>query len=523
MMQTGVLIIGAGPTGLMMACQLTILQVPFIIVEKDPQSTTESRAIGIQARTLEIFEQMGIVDTFLEQAKPAKGIDFVDEGKIVESIPLSGMGQGLTKYPFLLLLEQYKTEKILIDFLTQHKKEILYNTTVLSVTQDTEKAYAHVQLANGKEEDIMADYLVGADGAHSIVRHSLGIELAGKTYQQSLFVLDCNLQSPVLSKTHISVAVSQSAFAAIFPMPEGHWRIVGEVPPSAYGKDTISFDDVKADFGKRMQLDVQLSNPRWVSLYHAHHRCVATFQKGRCFLVGDAAHIHSPVGAQGMNTGFGDAYNLSWKLAFVYKKLANPSLLKTLDEDRLPFAKKLVKTTDRAFSIIIAMGPIGRFFRTKLAPKILTFVLSHTPTTNFIFRTVSQIGINYHSSSLSQHASFGTFARHTPIPGDRLPYVLYKENGKEKNIQNTIKITHMQLLLFTGTAEVLESIEELAKKYESIQITKIPLHEESNMLYKEFGILDKGYYLVRPDMYIAYRSQGINTEHFLNYLTRFLK
>lgn len=523
MVKTGVLIIGAGPTGLMMACQLTLLQIPFIIVEKDPQSTTESRAIGIQARTLEIFEQMGIIDKFLEQGTPAKGVDFVDEGKVVESMPISGIGEGLTKYPFLLMLEQYKTEKILVDFLTRHKKGILYNTLVESLSQDREATHAKVKLQDGKEEEIIADYIVGADGAHSIVRHALGFELAGKTYKQSLFVLDCTIESPILSKTHISVAVSKSSFAAFFPMPEGHWRIVGEVPPRAYDKDTITFDDVNSDFAKRIQLDITLSNPRWVSLYHAHHRCVATFKKGRCFLVGDAAHIHSPVGAQGMNTGFGDAYNLSWKLAFVYKNLAKPSILDTFDEDRLPFAKKLVATTDKAFSVIIAMGPVGRFFRTKMAPKILKFVLSRKITTNFIFRTVSQIGISYHASSLSHNASFGRFNKGTPVPGDRLPYILYKNNGKEKTIQELVKITHIQLLLFTGKDEGLESIEEIAKEYNCIEITKIPLNGESKMLYKRFGILDKGYYLIRPDMYIGCRSQGLNEHHFQSYLACFLK
>lgn len=518
-MKTTVLIIGAGPTGLMMACQLAALNVPFIIVEKDPSTTFESRAIGIQARSLEIFSQMGIVDSFLKEGNTAGVIDFIANGKVKEHVPLSGLGTGLTQFPFLLFLEQFRTESILVDFLKRHKKTVLWDTTVLSFTQHENGTTASIQTKNGEQEEIEADWIVGADGAHSIVRHTLGIELAGKTYKQSLFVLDCKVSSPILSSTHLAVVLSDTAFAAIFPMKDNHWRIVGEVPPRLYGKDTITFEDVAKDFSQRMQLDITLSHPYWVSLYHAHHRCVSTFQKGRCFLVGDAGHIHSPVGAQGMNTGLQDAYNLAWKLAFVHKGLAKEALLETFNEDRLPFAHKLVQTTDRAFNLVVSGGKIGAFFRTRIAPKIIKFVLSHDIARHFIFKTVSQIGISYHSSSLSKNASFGTFPKNAPVPGDRLPFA--ELNGK--NIQDEIKITHMQLLLFTGQSEQMTDAEQVIEKYsKAIAITKIVLNETTKHLYEKFGIENTGYYLVRPDMYIACRSNGENSKNLEIYLSRFL-
>ncbi len=533
MIKTTVLIIGAGPTGLMMACQLTILGIDFIIVEKDPSTTFESRAIGIQARTLEIFSQMGIADTFVKEGNSATIIDFVTNGKVREHIPLSGLGTGLTQFPFLLFLEQSRTEAILVDFLKRHKKTVLWDTTVESLTQDADKTTSVIKYKDGKErkdsqenprsvETIEADWVVGADGAHSIVRHTLGIELAGKTYKQSLFVLDCNISSPILSSTHLSTVFSSTTFAALFPMPNNHWRIVGEIPPRLYGRDTITFDDIAQDFAQRTHVEITLSNPYWISLYRAHHRCVNTFKKGRCFLVGDAGHIHSPVGAQGMNTGFQDAYNLAWKLAFVHKKLAKEELLDTFNEDRMPFAKKLVETTDRAFSVIVAGGKIGAFFRTRMAPKVIKFVLSYKLSRQFAFRTVSQIGISYHSSSLSQHASFGKFPRSAPLPGDRLPYILYKDGDKEINIQDNIKISHMQLLLFTGNDQDLPSIENIAKKYDkAIALTKIPLTNSTKSLYEKFGIQKNGYYLVRPDMYVAYRSSGEIPLDFETYLSKF--
>ncbi|HYK08247.1 MAG TPA: FAD-dependent monooxygenase [Candidatus Eisenbacteria bacterium] len=519
-MKTTVLIIGAGPTGLMMACQLAALNVPFVIVEKDPSTTYESRAIGIQARSLEIFQQMGIADTFLKEGNPAGIIDFIANGKIREHVPLSGLGTGLTQFPFLLFLEQFRTEAILVDFLKKHKISVLWDTTVLSFTQTQDGTTSVIQHKDGKEETIEADWIVGADGAHSIVRHTLGIELAGKTYKQSLFVLDCKVASPVLSSTHLAVLFSDTAFAAIFPMKDNHWRIVGEVPPRLYGKDTITFEDVAKDFAKRMQLDITLSHPYWVSLYHAHHRCVNTFKKGRCFLGGDAGHIHSPVGAQGMNTGLQDAYNLAWKIAFVHKDLAKEALLETFNEDRMPFAKKLVETTDRAFNFVVAGGKIGAFFRTHIAPKVIKFVISKKISREFVFRTVSQIGISYHSSSLSKNASFGNFPKSAPLPGDRLPFITFEQ---DKNIQDEIKITHMQLLLFTGKSEEMNDIEQVIEKYsKAIAVTKIPFNEHTKDLYEKFGIENNGYYLVRPDMYIACRSNGENKENFEEYLSKFL-
>ncbi len=523
MLKTAVLIIGAGPTGLMAACQLAILKVPFIIVEKDPSSITESRAIGIQARSLEIFEQMGIAEKFIKEGLPATGINFIDNGKTTEHIPLSGIGEGLTKFPFLFILEQSKTEKILIDFLESRDKKILYDTNVSSITQDDKKTITIIENKAGKKETIQADWIIGADGAHSIVRHTFKIELAGKTYKQSLFVLDCKISSQVLSHKDLSVAVSDSAFAAFFPLSQNRWRIVGEVPPDFYGKNQITFDGVKKDFAKRMKMEITLSDCQWISLYHSHHRCVANFKVGRCFLVGDAAHIHSPVGAQGMNTGLQDAYNLTWKIAFVHFKNANESLLNTYNEERLPHAKKLVETTDRLFNIIIAGGPLATFFRTKLAPKIVKFMIDHKFSRGFLFKTVSQIGISYRNSPLSQNASFGEFDKKTPKPGDRLPFVMYGESNNKKNIQDLITVNKIHLFLFTQSEKDLQNIKQIAEKYkEIIKINIFILNSETKNLYKEFGILNGGYYLIRPDMYIAFRSLGQNYEQLKSYLASFI-
>jgi 2-polyprenyl-6-methoxyphenol hydroxylase-like FAD-dependent oxidoreductase len=517
MREIPVLIIGAGPTGLMMASQLAIQDVPFIIVDKDPAATTESRAIGLQARSMEVFSQMGIVDKFLEGGYAAKGVNFVAKGKVRAHVPLETFGRNLTKYPYVFMHEQSKTEKNFLDFLKKHDKHVTYDTEVLSLTQHENEIEAVLKHKDGKEETILAAWVVGADGAHSLVRHTLGIPFAGNTYKQSLFVMDCKVETD-LPTDELTAMFSEHSFAAVFPMANHRWRIVGQLPDELNNKEAITFEDIEKDFAKRMQVDMKLSDCSWISMYHSHHRCVNTFQKGNFFLLGDAAHIHSPVGAQGMNTGLQDAYNLAWKLAFVYKKFANPNLLETMTEERIAFAHKLVQTVDRLFSIVVAENKLERNFRLYIAPKVIHFLIKHKKTSNFLFRTISQIGISYRHGPLAQNASFGEFPKDAPVPGDRLPYVLFEEN---KNIQDVITPLTMHLLVFSSDEKELEILKGAIKPYkESIKVTTLPFSEKTKILYQEFG-LQKGYYLVRPDMYIGCRSNNFDMKNLETYLSRY--
>ena len=517
--KTSVIIVGAGPTGLMMAAQLALQNIPFLIIEKASGSTTQSRALGIQARTLEIFAQMGIINEFLAQGQPAKALNFITHGKVARHVPLKNMGAGLTSFPYLLMLEQSKTERILVNFLKSFKKEIYWNTELVSFTQDSAAVSAIVKDAEGNQQTIHADWIIGADGAHSVVRHVLGIKLAGRTYKQSLFVLDCKIDWD-MPNDELAVSFSEKSFAAFFPMTENRWRIVGEVPPSAYGNDEITFEEVNKDFAKLLNIKLTLHDPKWISLYHSHHRCVETFEEGRAFLLGDAAHIHSPVGAQGMNTGLQDAYNLAWKLALVIKGKASQALVQTYTEERLPFAHKLVHTTDRLFSLIVGTNPLAIFARMHIIPTVIKFVMSQPKGRKFMFRTISQIGISYRDESLAHEASQGVFAKNIPVAGDRLPYVLFTdEKGKQTNIQEFVHPAKFCLLIFgrRNTSEV----EEIAREHETLmtvkQFTYTPALRE---LFTAFGITNGGYYLIRPDMYIAYCSNLASTGLFRKYLEK---
>jgi hypothetical protein len=299
--------------------------------------------------------------------------------------------------------------------------------------------------------------------------------------------------------------------------------VSGIVSEDYANKDTISFDEANRDFAKNLKMNVTLSDPQWISLYHAHHRYVAHFRKGRCFLAGDAAHVHSPAGAQGMNTGLQDAYNLAWKLALVIREQAEEKLLDTYHDERLPIARKLVRTTDRLFSITVSENPLVVFWRVHVMPHIVALIPKEKHLLRFAFRLISQIGINYRDSPLSRNASLGLFPRKAPRPGDRLPFVTFHENHKLLNTYNKVKAPSFHLLVFcrTSSEENMRSVQRLMNQYSDvIQVEVIPSLHRRNGLDKIFGVQNEAYYLVRPDMYIAYRSTRFDAKHLRAFLER---
>jgi len=506
-----VLIVGAGPTGLMMACQLAIQNIPFRIVEKNAGITTQTRAIGVQARSLEIFRQMGFADKAVEEGQPTKAVNYLNKNTHLR-IPIGEIGKGLSEFPYLLMLEQSKTEKFLLDFLHSYKVDVEWDTELISFSQNEDGVRSTVKTKNNKEETLITDYIVGADGAHSAVRHQLSIPLAGATYKQSLYVLDCQVDGP-FKDDEVYLSFGHETFVAFFPMKHNLWRIVSALPPEVTNDKEVTFEDIHKHFSETTDVKVTLSHPKWLSAYHSHHRCVSHFREGRAFLAGDSAHIHSPVGAQGMNTGLQDAYNLGWKLALVLQKKAKPVLLDTYNVERLPNAKRLVETTDRVFSMVVAKNIFEIIFTRYIIPMFVTIGTHFSGTRKLLFQTVSQIGIHYPDSLLATNAAYGSFNDSAAKPGDRLPYV--------GDIQNLIDGKQFVVLLFTDKNNTLQAdLEAFVKEYK--ELMKITVVNPSENIASAFDMQDGGFYLVRPDMYIAYRSKGFDKKHLGKYLEQFL-
>lgn len=524
--ETDILIVGAGPTGLMLACQLTTQNISFRIIDKTEDHTTQSRALVIQARSVEILDQMGIAQKAIQQGKIAKAIGAFFNGKKVLRVTVNNMGAGLTKFPYLLMLEQSHTESILLDFLDAHNHHVDRRTELKGFIQNKKSVSAVLKLPDGSEETITAKYLVAADGAHSIVREQLKIPFGGKTYEQSLFVLDCKASIDI-PEDEMYLAFSDKAFGGFFPLTKGRWRILGDVPKGIEEKKGITFEGIKERFANELHMNVKLYDPQWISGYQAHHRYASDFRKGRCFLAGDAAHIHSPVGAQGMNTGLQDAYNLAWKLKLVIKGKAKDFLLDTYTEERIKIARNLVRSTDRVFNVVTSESKFIRVFKLYIIPLALKLVAPLFQKLKFVqrlaFKMISEIGISYRNQSLSQNASLGNFPNHAPKPGDRLPFIRYvNDRDEEQNIQDKMHGKFFCFFIFSETVSgELTKWLERCKDLFSIEI--IPFNAGTKILYDKFGIKNAGCYLIRPDMYVAYRSQKFDREHLNRYLLQFLK
>jgi 2-polyprenyl-6-methoxyphenol hydroxylase-like FAD-dependent oxidoreductase len=522
-----VLIVGAGPTGLMMASQLALRRILFRIIDKNEDHTTQSRALVVQARSLEILDQMGIAEEAVHLGEKARAVSVVFGGRRAVTMPLGDIGEGLTPFPYLLILEQSKTEEILNGFLAYHGYNVERQVQLLDFARNPDSVLATVRRADGKEETIQADWLIGADGAHSVVREKLGIPFAGKTYRESLFVLDCKVSLNFRSD-EMSIVFSDKAFTGFFPLPNGRCRVLGTVPKECEGRDSISFEDVATNFAKRVNMDVSLSDPEWISLYHSHHRAVSTFRKDRCFVAGDAAHIHSPVGAQGMNTGLQDAYNLAWKLALVVQGKAKETLLDTYSDERITIAHSLVRTTDRAFHYVNSQNPMLKTLRMRVMPPVIRALWPMARRLRAIrelgFKMVSEIGIHYRQSTLSQESPHSRFPGSAPKPGDRVPHL--PSANHSIGTRELTRGTKFHFILFSGhdyTEEAQRLTEGLEEVFPNlIEVEAIPPTADTAKLYQTFGIRKQGYYFVRPDSYIGYRSGTFETEHFEKYLKQFL-
>jgi 2-polyprenyl-6-methoxyphenol hydroxylase-like FAD-dependent oxidoreductase len=418
MPDTQVLINGAGPTGLVLAVWLNRLGVRVRLVDKTAEPGTTSRALVVHARTLEFYRQVGLADEVVERALEFAAANLWARGRKAGRVVFGPMGQGLSPFPYMLIFPQDQHERLLIERLADVGVRVERRTELLGFEDSGGRVLARLRRPDGAEETCKAAYLAGCDGAHSRVREVLGTGFPGGTYSHLFYVADVEASGPVMNG-ELHVALDDADFLAVFPMRgtgRGQARLIGIVRQEAESRDeTLSWEDVGKEVIGRLGVTVERVN--WFSTYRVHHRVADHFGQGRAFLLGDAAHIHSPVGGQGMNTGIGDAVNLAWKLAAVLQGRADTALLDTYEPERIGFARRLVATTDRAFTVVTSSGPIARRVRLDVAPRLIPAVFASRAFRRLMFRTVSQIAINYRGSSLSEGRA-GSVAG-----GDRLPWI----------------------------------------------------------------------------------------------------
>lgn len=367
MAQTDILIVGAGPTGLVLALWLTRQGLVVRIVDKSSGPGETSRAMAVQARTLELYRQLGMAGAVIEAGYKTPAMNMWARGKRKARIPLVEAGGDLSPYPFVLIYPQDRHERLLVEQLQSLGLEVERQTELLSFEDRGDYVIARLKHADGREEVLTTAFLAGCDGARSLVRHQVGSGFEGGTYKQLFYVADVSASGfEPADEAHI--AFDKSEFVLAFFYGEtGQYRLIGTVRDErAEHPETLTFEDVGHDAING--LNIRINGVNWFSTYRVHHRVTDQFRWGRAFLLGDAAHVHSPAGGQGMNTGILDAINLAWKLAAVVKGQASDALLDSYQAERQAFAQKLVETTDRLFTFATAQSNFADFVRTRIAP-----------------------------------------------------------------------------------------------------------------------------------------------------------
>jgi 2-polyprenyl-6-methoxyphenol hydroxylase-like FAD-dependent oxidoreductase len=511
-MKTQVVIVGAGPTGLMAANQLHRFGIDFIIIDSKLGTTKESRAIVVTARSLEIYQQLGLAKEVVEKGSKMNSFNLFSRGNKKAEVKIGEIGKGMTDFSFLLAFEQSENEKLLYENLKKSGKTVAWETEFVSLKEYENEIVVRVRKGT-KIFEIKSEYVIGCDGASSLIRHQLNFKFDGGTYENKFFVADVIMNWKV-AHDNLVIAPSDQNFCGFFPLKgERYYRVLGSLPRVYFDKENISFEDIEKEVIKTIGIPIDFEKVNWFSVYKLHHRCVDNFSCGRLHLAGDSAHIHSPAGGQGMNTGLQDAYNIAWKLAFVLKKQAKRDLLNTYNEERLPFAHWLMKFTDRMFIIMTSDNWFIAKFRKYVALHLIATIFSFRKIRPILFRTVSQIWYSYNGKSLSMSTSKQKLFFQA---GDRLPYILDKEATGP--FYELFRAPSFHLLHLSDVRLERELIERIERTFPfSIKIVEYNLSES----WKKLGVTNTLFVLVRPDNYIAYLFDSFQELEIENYLKKY--
>ena len=499
-MDVKVLIVGAGPTGLMLANQLVRRGVQPMIVDRHSGPAQQSRAMAVQARTLEIYSKMGIIEKALALGEPATGANMWSNGRWTARIPVGDIGKSFSPFPYLLMLGQDDNERIMGAKLNEDGVFVTWSTELVALQQQRDFVDATLKQPDGTTCKIRAAWIAGCDGSRSPVREMSGITFPGAPYAQTFFVADTAATGP-MKPGELNVYLWQDGFHLFFPMRGANrWRVIGILPKHVRQKADLTFEQLVPELRREAGAELTFHECSWFSIYQIHHRAAARFRDGRCFLLGDAAHIHSPAGAQGMNTGLQDAYNLAWKLALVARGHADPALLDTYEQERIPVAQRLLQTTDRAFQLIVSDGWLAALFRTKIAARVAATAMRFERMRNLAFRTISQIGIRYPDSALSQ--TLPGLPKNAPAAGDRFPWVHLELKVGEpiEDLFKRLDDTHFNLLVFGQAAKAAEMP---AQFRDLMRMHVVPQLPSNHAELTRVNVPQLSFYLLRPDGHVG--------------------
>jgi 2-polyprenyl-6-methoxyphenol hydroxylase-like FAD-dependent oxidoreductase len=498
---TDVLIVGAGPTGLALALWLAQFGVKLRIVDQAAVPGTTSRALVLHARILEFYEQLGLAQDIVAQGVNFAAANLWVGGERKARLYFGDMGKGISPFPYALVFPQDEHERFLIDRLAARGIAVERPVTAVAMAQRADGVTVRLPRADGFEESVEAAYVAGCDGTHSFLRKALGLDFAGGTYSHIFYVADVQATGRAMNG-ELNLALDDAEFLAIFPLKgAGRARFIGTVKRDAEARTDLTFADVSPRLLDR--LDIAIERVNWFSTYRVHHRVAARFSDARAFLLGDAAHIHSPVGGQGLNTGIGDAVNLAWKLAAVLQGNADATLLDSYAPERSAFARRLVATTDRAFQFINNDGALARLVRVRLVPLLLPALFRLHALRRLMFKTVSQTNVHYRASPLSTGAAGRVSA------GDRLPW-LRQPDGTD-NFAALRDLSWQAHVYGDASDEIARACREAA-----LELHRFSWSEAAHAA----GLARGALYLIRPDGYVGLAAAGDAAAKLRDYQAR---
>ncbi len=526
-----VLVVGAGPTGLSLAAALAGHGVRPRLIDRAHDRAHESRALAIQPRTLEVLAGLGITPQLVQRGNRTVQLRVHARGR-ERAAPLFDFGLADTAYPYLLFLSQAETERILGEHLSNVGITVERGVELVDLTPDGDSVAAALRHPDGGVETVTAGYVIGCDGARSSVRTAAGITFQGRSYPQTFVLADAEADGINPDAAH--AFLSEQGMLFFFPLgAPASWRLLVMRPPDdpTPPDAPVTLEEVQALADTYTGGAVRVHDPVWMTNFRLHHRAATQYRVGRIFLAGDAAHIHSPAGAQGMNTGIQDAINLGWKLAHTLRGLANPAVLDTYEPERAPVGRMVLRFTDRAFTIATTTNPVVRFIRTRIAPVLIPLALKPKAGRSYAFRMVSQLAIRYRTSPLSLNGPDSP--RRGPRAGDRLPDADLLHNGQATSLHEAIAAPGWHLFL-CGPADTwpTQTLTNVSQQFagtvttHKLTVAYAPgvLHDPSGLAHRRLGLAPgrAAVYLVRPDGHVGYRSGGRDLAGLHRYLRRWL-